>query len=176
MSQNLLKLPKEKANRKKLHDEINNGSTPDTVDLQNSYPIRALNDSDSEIQECVPQTEAAIVDEFKAWEAENRSETSSMWARRIQGDPLEVAKKAEAEKTELLRNATMKRFQKTIKEARKINAKEVSQTQGCNMAYLTKIGNRIITLMQQMGNTIMQKLAKQAQADQHMRQETSDLG
>lgn len=53
-SQNLFKLPQEKSNRTKLICELPTGLPDKDTNLLDNAPIKLLNESDSEVSECVP--------------------------------------------------------------------------------------------------------------------------
>lgn len=56
-------------------------------------PIKLLNQEESDLSECSPKTKQQLIKEYKVWEEDNKSETSSQWELRKNACPAEAAKR-----------------------------------------------------------------------------------
>ena len=84
-------MPEEREGRTKLHDDINDngGSGLSDYDPLDNCPINLLNADHDEITECKIKSKEELLGEYHDWAEENRSETSSMWRRRITTTPVD---------------------------------------------------------------------------------------
>lgn len=73
-----------------------------------------LYESDSQTSECNPKQEKKLIEEWKEDDEANKSETSSMWAKRVKEDPEIVEKRRQQELELKVQNGARTALVRTI--------------------------------------------------------------